>query len=109
MPLLAGQVLGLGGSISGSGLLPNRCSSLLTLSNMEGAMKKLAYLLAAALLFASDVAWARGRGGGGSPSVNKGRLDAKGYTTQARHYSPPPPPASPDGTHDDQQQQKGED
>jgi hypothetical protein len=79
-------------------------------------MNKLAYLLAAALLFASDVAWARGgRGGGGSSSTRSssssstksGSVHVNGYTTKSGKYLAPHHRSAPDATQKDNYSTKG--
>ena len=79
-------------------------------------MKKLAYLLAAALLFASNVAYARGRGGGGShrsssrsssSSTKSGSVHVKGYTTKSGKYVQPHYRSAPNKTQKDNYSTKG--
>jgi hypothetical protein len=75
---------------------------------MEGAMKNLAYLLAAALLFASDIAWARGgRGGGGSSSTKSSTVHVKSYTTKSGNYVAPHTRSAPNKTQRDNYSTKG--
>lgn len=71
-------------------------------------MKKLAFLLAAALLFASDVAWARGRGGSRSSSSTKSStVHVKGYTTKSGNYVAPHTRSAPNQTQRDNYSTKG--
>jgi hypothetical protein len=81
-------------------------------------MKKLAYVLAAALLFASNVAYARGGHGGGSSrssssssksssSTKSSSVHVKGYTTKSGKYVEPHYRSAPNKTQKDNYSTKG--